>query len=570
MAIRWKNFGLQARFMMLAGTGVLTLAVITIGVISWSELATLEKRLRTFAENELKSLNALVESTMEQRFEDPENIAIKVFDGWFESRNEDYPGAIWSVWGQKVTAYMAETAPDHAVKAVRDGIDEEVLRTGRPVGRFVDDTYRYSIPIILGNTSASRRETCRACHSGAIGEVDGDVIAVFSSSVSTTEDFAAMRKLLMWISVGAVVAALFMILGIRLIFGRVITRPLQSMTAAMRHLAAGDKTVEIPAQTRADEIGQMAGAFRVFKDSIVEADHLRAEQKETEKRSAERRKADMRKIADEFEATVGNIVNTVSSTAAQMEGAASTLTGTAESTQELSKTVTAAAEVASVNVQSVAAATEELGSSIVEISRQMQESSRITTEAVKQVETTDQRILELSQAANRIGDVVTLITAIAEQTNLLALNATIEAARAGEAGRGFAVVASEVKTLATQTAKATEEIGVQIAGMQTATQLSVGAIKEIGTTINRMSEIASAITAAVEEQGGATQEISRSVQDVAQGTTQIAGNISDVSRGATDTGSASAHVLSSAKALTKESDRLKGEVEKFLSTVRAA
>src|SRR5205807_3727615 len=131
---------------------------------------------------------------------------------------------------------------------------------------------------------------------------------------------------------------------------------------------------------------------------------------------------------------------------------------------------------ASANVQSVASATEEMTSSVNEISRQVQESSRIASEAVKQAQQTDGRINALSQAAGRIGDVVKLITAIAEQTNLLALNATIEAARAGEAGRGFAVVASEVKALASQTAKATEEISTQIGAMQSATNESVGAI----------------------------------------------------------------------------------------------
>src|SRR3977135_1691679 len=188
-----------------------------------------------------------------------------------------------------------------------------------------------------------------------------------------------------------------------------------------------------------------------------------------------------------------------------------------------------------------------------EISRQVHESSKIAAEAVKQAEKTDARINELSQAAGRIGDVVKLITAIAEQTNLLALNATIEAARAGEAGRGFAVVASEVKALAAQTAKATEEISTQIAGMQTATQDSVAAIKEIGGTIGRISDIASTIAAAVEEQGTATTEIARNVGEAAKGTTQVATSITDVNRGAGETGSASAQVLASAPSLATAS-----------------
>jgi methyl-accepting chemotaxis protein len=218
----------------------------------------------------------------------------------------------------------------------------------------------------------------------------------------------------------------------------------------------------------------------------------------------------------------------------------------------------------------VASATEELGSSVQEISRQVHESSRIALDAVKQAEKTDQRVNELSQAAGRIGDVVKLITAIAEQTNLLALNATIEAARAGEAGRGFAVVASEVKSLANQTAKATEEISAQIGGMQNATRESVGAIKEIAATINRISEITGTIAAAVEQQGAATHDIAHNVHEAAKGTSEVASSIGEVNRGAGETGAASAQVLASAQSLSKESGLLRSEVDNFLATVRAA
>jgi methyl-accepting chemotaxis protein len=229
-----------------------------------------------------------------------------------------------------------------------------------------------------------------------------------------------------------------------------------------------------------------------------------------------------------------------------------------------------ASQSASANVQTVASASEEMAASVAEVGRQVLESSKIASEAVEQARQTDIRINELSQAASRIGDVVKLITAIAEQTNLLALNATIEAARAGEAGRGFAVVAQEVKALASQTAKATDEIGTQIASMQHATADSVAAIKAIGTTINRVSEIATVIAAAVEEQGVATEEIARNVQNAAKGTIQVADNIGDVRTGAKETGAASAQVLGSAKALSAEGGRLKTEVANFLQTVRAA
>jgi len=368
---------------------------------------------------------------------------------------------------------------------------------------------------------------------------------------------------------GIVVA--FVMIGACALSVFLIARPIQSLTRAMRELASGNFSVVLPGLGRKDEIGDIAGAVEDFKVKAEEKAREEAEAKSRQdKIAAEQRKADMHRLADGFEAAVGEIINTVSSASTELEASAKTLTSTASRGQEVATTVAAASEEASTNVQSVASATEELSSSITEISRQVQESARMASEAVGQARNTTDRVSELSKAATRIGDVVELINTIAGQTNLLALNATIEAARAGEAGRGFAVVASEVKALAEQTAKATGEIGQQISGIQSATLESVGAIKDISGTIEKLSEISSAIAAAVEEQGAATQEISRNVQQASQGTQQVSSNITDVQRGATETGSASSQVLSSAQLLSSDSNRLKLEVGKFLNTVRAA
>ena len=349
-----------------------------------------------------------------------------------------------------------------------------------------------------------------------------------------------------------------------------IVRPIMRLKTVMEAFAGNDLKANVPGVDRRDEVGDMARTVEVFKKNGLEVEQMRAEQLVTEKRNAEQRKADMYKLADDFEGAVGEIIETVSSASTELEASAVTLTRTAERAQEVTTTVAAASEEASTNVQSVASATEEMASSVNEISRQVQESARIANEAVDQARKTNDRVGELSKAAARIGDVVELINTIAGQTNLLALNATIEAARAGEAGRGFAVVASEVKALAEQTAKATGEIGQQISGIQAATQESVNDIREISSTIEKLSEISSTIAAAVEEQGAATQEIARNVQQAAQGTQQVSSNITDVQRGAGETGSASSQVLSAAQSLSRDSNRLKLEVGKFLNSVRVA
>jgi methyl-accepting chemotaxis protein len=350
-----------------------------------------------------------------------------------------------------------------------------------------------------------------------------------------------------------------------------VARPLTRLNGALGKMAAGELNIEIPGANRGDEVGDVAKTVVVIRENAEQKARDEAGAKANQdKHAAEQRKADMVRLADTFETAVGEIVDTVSSAATRLEASASTLTSTAERTQQLTAMVAAASGEASTNVQSVASSAEEMASSVNEISRQVQESARIASDAVEQARTTNDRVGELSKAASRIGDVVELINTIAGQTNLLALNATIEAARAGEAGRGFAVVASEVKALAEQTAKATGEIGQQITGIQAATQDSVNAIKEISNTIERLSEISSTIASAVEEQGAATQEISRNVQQAAEGTQLVSSNITDVQRGAGETGSASSQVHSAAQSLSRDSNRLKLEVDKFLDNVRAA
>jgi methyl-accepting chemotaxis protein len=422
-----------------------------------------------------------------------------------------------------------------------------------------------------GQSPYADSATTRSLFEGTLAALDADVefnnAGAAKATVSAASNYNEAWYVL--IAVGSVAVAISVAAILFVIFW--VIRGLTGLNNALIRMAGGDLDVVVPGASRRDEIGDMAKNVVIIRESAEQkARDEAAAQREQEQVAAQQRNADMIKLADDFESAVGEIVETVSSASTELEASASTLTATAERAQELTTAVAAASEEASTNVQSVASATEEMASSVNEISRQVQESARMANDAVDQARKTNDRVSELSKAAARIGDVVELINTIAGQTNLLALNATIEAARAGEAGRGFAVVASEVKALAEQTAKATGEIGQQIAGIQAATQESVGAIREISSTIEKLSEISSTIAAAVEEQGAATQEISRNVQQAAQGTQQVSSNITDVQRGASETGSASSQVLSAAQSLSGDSNRLKLEVGKFLDTVRAA
>ncbi|HEY1721715.1 MAG TPA: methyl-accepting chemotaxis protein [Magnetospirillaceae bacterium] len=350
---------------------------------------------------------------------------------------------------------------------------------------------------------------------------------------------------------------------------RSVSSPVKAITGVMGRLADHDLSAQIIGRERGDEVGSMAKAVQVFKDNMVKADEM-AEAQKAEQVAKEERAKRVNALTAAFDTSIGQVVQAVSSQSTQMESSAQSLSSTAEEATKQSAAVAAASEEASANVQTVASATEELSSSIAEISRQVSQSSKIAASAVSDAERANRMVQGLAEASQKIGAVVRLITDIANQTNLLALNATIEAARAGEAGKGFAVVAAEVKNLANQTAKATEEIGGQISGVQAATKDAVDAIATIGKTIGEINSIASTIAAAVEEQSAATKEIARNVEQASAGTQEVTSNITGVSQAANDTGSAATQVLASARELAQQSESLKSVVTRFLTDVKAA
>jgi len=375
-------------------------------------------------------------------------------------------------------------------------------------------------------------------------------------------------------------------------------KPLKHIVHVINRVIEGERDIEIPVAKSKDEIGAITDAVSHLRDSLAHADELEKEnaererrakaerelqrEKEEEKRLAEeaadrmeneeneRKLKFLTKTTSEFEDQIGSIVNVVSGAINQLQTSSSSMASVAERTSDRTQTVATASEEASTNVQIVSTAAEELSASISEISKQVSDSSVISSEAVEEAHRSHESVKGLVTSVNQINEVIELINDIAEQTNLLALNATIEAARAGDAGKGFSVVASEVKNLANQTAKATEQISVQISEIQTSTDQAAGSIEGIGSTIGRIDEIAVAISAAVEEQSAATTEIARNIEQASQGTKQVSGNIDQVRQGARETGTAAGEINGSTNELSEQSETLKAVVDEFLIKIRDA
>jgi len=402
---------------------------------------------------------------------------------------------------------------------------------------------------------------------GAVAVLVGDAEkSMQSGSTKLIEDLSRNRMLLLIVAAISILVAA----GIGIFYvQRQLVRRLTSVGDAMRRLSSGETDLSVPAAADRDEIGDMARSLEVFRGGEIERRQM-AERREAEERAQRERASTIEQMIGDFRATVTAVIGAVTENVSRMETTARTLSSIAAEADNQARAASQSSEQTSSNVRSVAGATEELGASIREISDQASQANSVVQRASDIAQNADQLVGQLSSGASRIGDVVRLIRAIAEQTNLLALNATIEAARAGEAGRGFAVVASEVKTLASQTAKATEEIATQIGAIQTSTEQAVQAIRQISGVMGDISHFTSSIAASVEEQSASTQEIGRNVHEAATGAKELAGNMATVTEAIDETNRSATHVLEASSALTAQAGTLQEAVDQFLERVAAA
>jgi len=465
------------------------------------------------------------------------------------------------------TANAAEKAQLAEIRDAYDVYNQSlgtVLDTAESVG--------HSVTLGEGQKQIVDMVTANRVHSDRL---QAAVKAYVDSVSERGTDVAAEARLL---GDGAIVIMLSVAIG-GIIFGLIvgyalatfgIARPLGQSVSELMQLAQGRLDTKISGGTRGDECGDIAKGLTIFRDNALKTRELEAAAAEQKLKTEAERREIMHQMADNFEQNVGGIVSLVSSAATEMQAAAAQLTATAQETSAQSMTVSAAAEQAGANVTSVAGSAEELGASVMEIGRQVSTSSRISTEAVTEAGRAAEVVAELNEVAASIGSVVDLISGLAGQTNLLALNATIESARAGDAGKGFAVVASEVKALAGQTSKATTEISDKISQIQDTTQRAVSAIQGITRTITEINSTSTIIASAIEEQNAATQEIIQAVSQASIGTSEVSSNISGVAEASEQTGAAAAQVLSSSQELAEQAERLNLEMDRFLSTVRAA